>query len=133
MVEIIPYEKDKHSSWVEAWLIDRGMKGSLEEDLPEDSFVVMHNGLPIAAAGLLKSNGSSAFLMGLITNPLSSPFVRSDAIDALTEIIIQKAEWLGFNKLFSWSRNEGVIERSKKHGFQEIQQVMIGKELRGMK
>lgn len=107
------------------------MDKKLAEDFPEESFLAVHDELPIAAAGLLKTDGADAFLMGLITNPIAMNSLRSDAIDALTSHIVQRAEYLGFKRLFSWSKNDGVIERSKKHGFEMLNQVMIGLDLKG--
>lgn len=128
-MDIILYEQIKHEPYIKEWLSHRDLNNSLSGDLPENSYLAVHENLPIAAAGFLKTNGDVALLVGLITNPLASIFLRSDAVDELTKHIIKKSEYLGFKKLLSWSKNKSVIERSKKHGFEEIPQVMMGVEL----
>lgn len=131
MIEIIPYQPGLHRHHIDAWLSHREMSPSLGDDLPAHSYLAVQDEKILGAAGLLKTDGQDAFLMGLITNPEEEIFLRSEAIDSLTQYIIRKSKCLGFRRLFSWSRNEGVIERSKKHGFEIIPQVMIGLDLRG--
>lgn len=131
LVDIISYDKEKHRVHIEEWLSHREMNPALGEDLPSHSYVAVLDDFPVAAAGLLKSDSEDAFLMGLITNPSAGNYLRSEAIDELTEYIIQKSKRLGFKRLFAWSSHESVIERSKLHGFEVMNQVMIGLDLRG--
>lgn len=129
MVDILTFQP-AHSLFVKKWLKDYGLDEALIHDYGDHSWVSVHGNDLVSAIGL-KFLGSTAVLVGLITNPEAHSELRHHSINALTRKVIEAAKQKGSLELLAWTTNEGILNRSFEHGFKVLPQIMIRRDLRG--
>lgn len=128
-MDVIPYTREKHGKEIVHWLSNRKLDQSLLFDYSDKTFVVVWGTELIAIAGL-DFGKKIACLIGMMTNPKASLCLRSRAVSILIEKIKQEAKDMGFDVLMTCSKTRGIINRAKKHGFNETSQIMMSADLR---
>lgn len=76
---IRPFEYAKDADTVAAWLRPRGMAMVPKAELPETGFIV--DG--VAVAFVYMADGGLAIIDRLVTNPMSTPDERNDAVPSI--------------------------------------------------
>lgn len=99
------------------------------EELPGHTFCALYNGKIMAIAGLRLVEGPMCFLDSMATDLSAPPEIRNIALDELTIAIFEKARDLGFKYIKACTKDESIMLRAKKHGFDLVNQVVIVKEL----
>lgn len=66
---------------------------------------------------LVFEHGCGAMLEFLVAAPGTSGEVRSEAIDAVVAAALDEARQRGLSFIYSTTSHPGVVERSKRHGF----------------
>lgn len=110
---------------INSWLVVRGQKPTLPDEMPDIGFMAEVGDNPIAAVFLRKCEGNFAILDGLITDPTIPGNIRHGAIDLLVEAAIYIATDLKFKNIFSFTIDESVLTRSGKHGFVKCKNVVV--------
>lgn len=118
---------DEELPVINEWLYKRGHPAAVDEDFPQIGFIA-YKEYPVAVAFLRQCEGIG-ILEGLSTNPEATAIERHNAIDALIEMVVYSAQKLELRLLISYSRDKSTLERSKNHGFSEVPQTLIVKDL----
>lgn len=95
----------------------RDMDPKLAEDLPNNGVLVFQDNVLVAAGFIRLIEGSSAMLDSYITNPEVAPELRNEALDKVTESLINQSKDLGISKLLSFTVEQTIIDRAIRHGF----------------
>lgn len=110
------YKSLEHADMLKYWLIYRDMDPTLVNDLPHLGYIVEG----IAAGFLRQCEGPYGLIDGYITNPTKTSEERNEALDIITESLINDAKAKGINHLLAFTRDNGILERAKKHGFAHL-------------
>jgi hypothetical protein len=124
-MKILPFDQVKHIKHLYDWFKLRGMNLTLIDEIPMIGFIAFYKDLGIAAAFLRSVEPNYALLDGLITNPEALPYLRNEAIEGCVKVIIKKAKDLKLKQIMATSIDQGVLDRSKSHGFIKIPDTMI--------
>jgi hypothetical protein len=81
------------------------------------AFLAYEKDEPVAAGFLRHIEKQYALLDSLITNPLSAPHLRDQAINAVVGKLILTAKKQGVLKILATSTDEHTLLRSRKFGF----------------
>jgi len=114
---------------INRWLEARKVPLARAEDQPELSYVVIDDGVPVAACSLRRCEGGYGMIDGLVTNPSFSAFKRSDAIDLVVRKVIATAKEHNIKSLLGFSVDVGTLRRSEKHGFRKLPDTVIALNL----
>lgn len=95
--------------------------------MPEIGYTAYKDGTPIAVAFLRRCEGQVAILDSLCTNPKAKSEDRHEAIDLLVNKIIEQCDYMKIKSLFAFTVDEGILERSKKHGFIKQAHIVISR------
>jgi len=107
------YDPQLHRAWLRDWLDWHDERPLAPELLPPTGFVV-----PELAMGFLYGTDSKmALIEVLISNPMASRELRSQALDAVVEAIIAEAQARGFTRLLGYTALPAVVGRAERHGF----------------
>jgi hypothetical protein len=98
-------------------------------DLPGHTYVVMLNGEGVAMAALRLCEGTICMLDSMASHNKFSSEIRHKALDLLVDTIKAKAVSLGFNTLLAYTKEPTVLTRSFRHGFTQLSEILIVKEL----
>lgn len=109
---------EEHYEEVAEWF-----KARCLEPLPATAFPQIGKIVPgIAAIWLYQTDSDTAFLENAISNPAADRSVSSQALDIAIAGCLLAARELGFRGVAASTNIEKVKERSKRHGFVEIDQ-----------
>lgn len=126
-MQIRPYTQDDFQT------LNRMLKGHncmpvTDDELPRLGYIAHRNGLPVAIAFIRFAEGNIALAESLVTDPRASPALASDAIDLVIEKLSQVAKDLKIKYLIAWTLKKSIAKRiSKKHGFNQTEQIMLVK------
>jgi ribosomal protein L9 len=94
-------------------------------DLPGHTFAAVYKDDIVAIAGLRLMEGEVCFIDSMASNQNFESTVRHEALDLLTQTILDLAKNLGFKKIFATTREECIIERAERHGFKVSKEKII--------
>lgn len=115
---------------IASWLHKRELPTNLVDTLPTNGFVIYSDDRTGVAAGFIrKVEGGWGMIDGYLTNPDIAPNIRDEALNILTEKLLQHAKTMGISQLFAFSTDKNTITRSQQHGFQRLNHVVIVAEL----
>lgn len=116
---IKPYDNDLHLSHLSHFLSQRKMPVDLIlNDIPKHGFIVFtEEQMPVAAGFLRLVEGDYCLFDSFITNPECSPEERNKALDLITSSLINLGKTLNIKKMFAFSEEPHIIQRSCAHGF----------------
>jgi len=94
-------------------------------DLPGHTFAAVYKDDIVAIAGLRLMEGDVCFIDSMASNQSFESTVRHEALDLLTNTILDLAASLGFKKIFATTREECIIKRAERHGFSVSKEKII--------
>ncbi len=98
------------------WCVAQGHPAPDIYALPLTGFIE-----PGVAAGFLYLTDSSGALMGgFVTNREASPEARNLALEVIAKAVIDAADGLGVATLTITTIEPSIVERAKRHGFQDV-------------
>jgi hypothetical protein len=113
-MEVLRYDPAQHRGWLRAWLDWHDERPVTPELLPATGFVV-----PDLAMGFLyRTDSGVALIEVLLSNPMASRELRSEALDAVVTAIIDEARAGGFTRLLGYTALPAVVSRARRHGFE---------------
>lgn len=123
MITVYPFSKEDETT-VDLWCDAYGIppQGS---DRPHIGFMSFCTGIPTAAGFLRRAEGDLGIIEGLIASPESRGRIRSNAVNAVIDEILGAASVHGIKRIMATTSNPAVIERAKKYGFKQSEQVLI--------
>lgn len=104
------------------WYLARGANGiSRFGDLPTLGFIV-----PGVAAGFMYVvEGRFGILEGFVSNPEYSRQLRKDALDVITDLLINHAKTVGLGSIMAFTQSEPIKERCVQYDFRPIGQFHL--------
>ncbi len=79
----------------------------------------------MAAGFLYQTDSCIAMLDAYVTNPLTYPKDRDQALDEITECLLIDAKDFGFRKVLAFTQVEAVVKRAQRHGLQMIGPMIL--------
>lgn len=98
-------------------------------ELPGHTFAATLHDRIVAIAGLRLMEGEICYIDSMASNQSYESTVRHEALDKLTITLLELAKNLGFKKIFAHTREECIIERAERHGFNVVKQKIIAREI----
>lgn len=103
-----------------------GIEGVKVEALPKLGYGVISDNQLIAAGFIrLMEGGEFGMLDGYITNPKFSPKQRNQALDLLTQKMINVAKDNQLKKIFAFTKEGCILTRAKNHGFTHLPHALM--------
>ena len=100
------------------------------ETLPKIGFMVQYDAQPVAFGFLRRLEGGYAQFDTFVTDPKASPEHRNEALNLLTEKLINEAKVLELRGVYAISSDVSVIRRAVETGFVLLPQYIVGLSLR---
>ena len=114
-IKILAYRSHKHLKMLREMLKQHNL---FCDYVAKRGFVAFCKNIPVAMGFLrLCEGGDFALFDGLVSNPYVPADIRSRAIEAIVDAVINKAKKLKVKKIFGWSRDKNTLIRSSRHGF----------------
>jgi len=98
-------------------------------DLPGHTFAALYKDEIVAIAGLRLMEGEVCYIDSMASNQNFESTVRHEALDLLTKTILDLARNLGFKKIFAHTREDCIVKRAERHGFNLVKQKVITREI----
>ncbi len=102
-----------------AWGEARGFKLVPLAMLPTHGLVVMHDERPVCAGFLYRTDSTLGVFENVLGNHALDSYTRGAGLDILINAVVTLATELGMQGLFSAFGQTSLVERAKKHGFEE--------------
>jgi hypothetical protein len=99
------------------------------EELPRHTFCAVANDEIVAIAGLRLMEGDICMIDSMASNQNFESTVRHEALDCLTKQLLDVAKSLSFKKVLAFTREDCIINRAERHGFNLTKQKIIIKEI----
>lgn len=120
------YVKARHEAKAAGFLVRRHMDPTLADNLPSIGYIV-----PGVAMGFLrKIEGGQGLLDSFITNPRAPAELRNQALDIITQKLLDKAQKLNINQILAFSVDENTIMRGQRFGFITCPHAVIALNLK---
>lgn len=98
-------------------------------ELPGHTFCVVVRDEIVAIAGLRLMEGDICFIDSMASNQNFESTIRHEALDMLTNQLLDIAKSLNFKKVFATTKEDCIIKRAERHGFTVSKQKVILKEI----
>lgn len=98
-------------------------------ELPGHTFCAVIKDEIVAIAGLRLMEGDICCIDSMATNQTFESTIRNEALDSLTRQLLDVAKNLGFKKIFAYTKENCIIDRATRHGFNLTKQKIIVKEI----
>lgn len=85
--------------------------------IPEYTYVLEKNEVPILCLSLITTSSSYAISAGLISNPKTSRIERDGLVKELWDYVAGVAKWLGYKNLTCLAPNESLEKHYARMGF----------------
>jgi N-acetylglutamate synthase-like GNAT family acetyltransferase len=99
------------------------------DQLPGHTFCAVVKGKLVAMAALRLMEGDVCFIDSMATDPKVEGKIRHEALDKLTDTILELGKNLGFKRIFATTKEECIVERAKRHGFKLSNEQVIVRDL----
>lgn len=126
-IEIIRFSYN-HIKLVQGWLQTHGKSDNVTK-IPQIGYVATSSDGPIAAGFLRDCDGVFGIIDGLVSNPKASSEARDQALDMITEKIIEQAKDMKLDGIVAWSNHKNTLLRASRHGFVATDHTFIVKKL----
>lgn len=97
--------------------------------LPKIGYLALLNKQPIAVGFLRRLEPCFAQIDTLASNAYFGSKIRHEAIHLVVNSLLEDAKRLELKGIMALTKDQGIITRAKELGFNEINQVVIGKLL----
>jgi hypothetical protein len=125
MTGLRPYLPEDHAA-IAAWCAAHGRAAPPPSSLPEHGYIVAG----VAAGFLYLTDSDVALLDGYVTNPAAGLRERSEAIDAITGVLLAAAKDAGARHVGGLCASAGVERRARRLGLERIGEfVMVAREV----
>jgi hypothetical protein len=120
MIRLRKYNTDRDYQLLKSWYEMWAMRPPAPEEM--SSFGVVAEGADggIAAGFLLKTDTCTALLEGFISNPETWSFERDEALDHVSQHLIDAALIQGYKNIVCFTKLPAIAKRARKLGFKEI-------------
>jgi hypothetical protein len=118
-----------HYTLINDWLQERQLSTILPFELPQDGIMIYGRNGYIAGGFIRKCEGGIALVDSYITNPNVDGKVRDAALDLMTNELLRVAKERGYTRMIAFTEDLHTFERGLAHGFDVIDQAMLGKRL----
>lgn len=118
MISFEYFQAKKHYETVCKWWQAHGWDAVPEDHLSKNGIVVYHGDVPACAAWIYQTDSAFALLEWVIANPEVRKAARHDSLNFLLKSCLEGAQKLGFKTIFTTARNESLMTRMTKNGFQ---------------
>jgi len=98
-------------------------------ELPGHTFCAVIKDEIVAIAGLRLMEGDVCFIDSMASNQTFESTIRHEALDMLTNQLLDIAKTLGFKKIFATTKEDCIIKRAERHGFNLSKQKVLVKEI----
>lgn len=98
-------------------------------ELPGHTFCAVIKDEIVAIAGLRLMEGDICCIDSMATNQTFESTIRNEALDCLTKHLLDVAKNLSFKKVFAYTKENCIIDRAMRHGFNLTKQKIIIKEI----
>jgi len=98
-------------------------------ELPGHTFCAVIKDEIVAIAGLRLMEGDVCFIDSMASNQTFESTIRHEALDMLTNQLLDIAKTLGFKKIFATTKEDCIIKRAERHGFNLPKQKVLVKEI----
>lgn len=123
-MEVRLFDKKTDLEVVKAWLpfdLD-------PNELPAHTYCAVEDEI-VAIAALRFAEGKVCLIDSMASNQKLPGRLRNEALDRLTETILNKAKEVGFKCVLGWTKEEVIVARALRHGFKYFPQLLIVREL----
>jgi hypothetical protein len=79
----------------------------------------------VAAAFLIRTDTSVAYLDSMVSNPAASLRLRHRTLVELSDALSLEAERLGFRAVVATSKYRGIVRTAKANGFKEVGSLVM--------
>jgi len=124
-MKIHNFHQSKDMKHIYDWFRLRELNLELIDDIPAIGVIAFTEHIPVAACFLRSVEPNFGMIDGLITNPEMPSDLRHKAIDGCVKAIIKKAKDFKMKQIMATTIDQGVLDRSKSHGFIKIPDTMI--------
>lgn len=131
-IQVNRFHKDSDLYFLNDWLRAHGEREVDETGVPELGFLCFAGGVPVCAAFLRRCEGNWGIVEGMTSNPEASSEVRHAALDALLAAITRQAEAFRMTNLLAWTQDASTLVRSARHGYRQLPQSLIAKDMRSL-
>lgn len=107
------------------WISEISMK-----TLPKIGYIAMMGKQPVAVGFLRRLEGGYAQLDTFATNPFLGSKIRNEGLDLVVKNLLDDAKSLRLNGILAITEDQGILNRAKSLGFNEIPQKLIGLRLK---
>lgn len=111
------------------WLVSRGHSRQEPCDLPAVGFVVSSEDERIATCFLRRCEGNYGIIDGLASNPDAPGPLRHAALDLAIQMCEAEARNREITHLLAWSKEERVLDRAERLGFEKSKHFILSKEI----
>lgn len=98
-------------------LTKRELPQTLLIELPEIGYIAFHYQIPIAVGFIRRIEGDYVMLDSYLTDPNAKPEDRDNALDSITNKLINHCRNHNVNKILAFSLDDNTTKRALKHGF----------------
>lgn len=118
LIDMLEYQKCP-------WISEISMK-----TLPKIGYIAMMGKQPVAIGFLRRLEGGYAQLDTFATNPFLGSKIRNEGLDLVVKNLLDEAKSLRLNGILAITEDQGILNRAKFLGFNEIPQKLIGLRLK---
>jgi hypothetical protein len=120
-MNIRKFDKEKDYLQMCSWYKAHAKPSPYITSLSTNGFIVEN----ICMGFLYSTDSDIAFIEGYISNPDCNRKDRKEALDILSNRLLDEAKALGFKKVLSFSNRPSVKSRMKKYGYEIIQTDLV--------
>lgn len=124
-MRIEPFVMNAHMHILCKWLYLRDAYIPSKDEMPKVGFIAYSDNRPIAASFLRQMEGGHAQVDGMTSNPEESSELRHEALDKLTEYVVQAAKDLNISTLMAFTRDKHTLVRGVHHGFTHVPDLAV--------
>jgi hypothetical protein len=124
VISIERFQPEKHYESVCRWWSAQSWPIIPLSHLPQTGLVVMHEGMPAAAAWIYKTDSAFCLLEFIVANPEIRKETRTAILSTLISSAKVVAEVMGFQSIFVTNRNQSLGKRLEAQGFKISDQEM---------
>jgi hypothetical protein len=98
--------------------------------LPKVGYIVLLGKQPIAAGFLRRLEPCFGQLDTFVSNPHFGSSIRHAAINLIVDELLRTSKHLKLQGIISFTEDKGILSRAKQLGFHEINQQVIGLQMK---
>jgi hypothetical protein len=117
MTSVELFNPEKHYEHVAKWWTEQNWPVMPLTHLPQTGIMVSYDGAPAACAWIYKTDSAICWLEWIVASPLIRHEERANVLSVLISSATMAARLMGFQSIFTSSKNQSLEARLKGHGF----------------